>query len=261
MKGRAVRPDDGQQRARITSGATGPAGSLLRLTPAGDAARMWLSTSIALLALTIGAFVAGAPFRADDVLLAVNVFFGLFLMLTWVTMRRSAPADVERWALAQDPPRSRWRRFMDVLSNRKMFSGDAGMLAIQAVSAAGAAFALALLPWDGGQEQVGLRSLLCVLGVLLSWALLHVCYALYYAHLYYRGPGKPGGLEFPGEEQPAPMDFAYFAFTIGTTFATSDVSVSSSKVRRSVLVHSILAFFYNSTILALVVNLILTASR
>ena len=91
----------------------------------------------------------------------------------------------------------------------------------------------------------------------MAWALLHTSYAMYYAHLYYRDPRKAGGMEFPGEGEPAAPDFAYFAFAIGTAFATSDVSISSGTVRRSVLAHGVLAFFYNTTILAVVINLII----
>ncbi len=68
---------------------------------------------------------------------------------------------------------------------------------------------------------------------------------------------KRAGWSFPGRGEPAAPDFAYFAFAVGTTFATSDVSVSSAKVRLAVLVHGVLAFFYNTTILALVVNLVI----
>lgn len=130
------------------------------------------------------------------------------------------------------------------------------MTFIISVSVGGLGLALALLPQDGGLGAEPLRAFLCVLGVLLSWGLLHTFYALFYARLYYHIPNKPGGVEFPGGEKPAALDFAYFAFTIGTAFATSDVSISSAKIRRVVLAHGILAFFYNTTILALVVNFI-----
>jgi len=169
----------------------------------------------------------------------------------------STPAHVRAWALAQKPPRSRWGRFVGVLSDRRVFSGGAGMSLITSLSVGGLFLALGLLPQSGGLGEAPLRALLSVLGVLLSWSLLHTSYAMYYTHLYYRIPDEPGGMEFPGEEEPAAPDFAYFAFAIGTAFATSDVSVSSGEVRRTVLVHSVLAFFYNATILALVINLII----
>ena len=35
-----------------------------------------------------------------------------------------------------------------------------------------------------------------------------------------------GGLSFPGEGAPAYLDFAYFAFTLGICFQTSDVTIT-----------------------------------
>jgi len=105
-KGRAGRPDLGSTRG--TSGAvaaaTGAARSLLRLTPAGDAARMWLPTAIAVLVLAFVFFAAGESFRYVHWLLGINVLYGLILVLTWGAMWLSTPADVRRWALAQEPP-------------------------------------------------------------------------------------------------------------------------------------------------------------
>jgi uncharacterized membrane protein len=218
---------------------------------------MWLPTAIAVLVLAFVFFAAGESFRYVHWLLGINVLYGLILVLTWGAMWLSTPADVRRWALAQEPPRSsRWGRFVEVISDRRVFSGGSGMSFIISVSVGGLSLAVALLPRGEDLGAEPLRTLLCVLGVLLSWALLHTSYAMYYAHLYYRDPRKAGGMEFPGEAEPVAPDFAYFAFAIGTTFATSDVSVSSGKVRQTVLVHGVLAFFYNTAIFALVVNLV-----
>jgi uncharacterized membrane protein len=85
---------------------------------------------------------------------------------------------------------------------------------------------------------------------------LHTSYSLYYASRYYRSEKSYGGLAFPGEENPRQLDFAYFAFTIGTSFAVSDVEVTESTMRRGVLAHQILSFFYNTTILALTINFV-----
>jgi uncharacterized membrane protein len=52
-----------------------------------------------------------------------------------------------------------------------------------------------------------------------------------------------------------PSDFAYFAFTVGTSFAVSDVDVTDDTMRRAVLGHQILSFFYNTSILATVITL------
>lgn len=131
------------------------------------------------------------------------------------------------------------------------------MLNIIFFSLFGLVFALALLPESYGLGSELLRAILCVGGVVTAWTLLHTSYALYYTHLYYREQ-TPGGLGFPGSEEPDALDFAYFAFTIGISFAVSDVEVTARRIRRVTLFHGILAFFYNAAILALVINLILT---
>ena len=63
------------------------------------------------------------------------------------------------------------------------------------------------------------------------------------------------GLAFPGEQSPKQRDFAYFAFTVGTSFAVSDVDVTDDAMRHAVLGHQVLSFFYNTSILATVVTL------
>jgi Protein of unknown function (DUF1345) len=242
--------------ATYVDAVRGAAKFLLSLTPSGDAMRIWVPTGVALLVQAFVFFTIREPLQYVHMLLATNIFYGLFLALTWGAMRSSMPTDVQRWALAQERTGSRWRRFLEESSGRRVFSGGAGTNTIISFSLAGLFLAVALLPRGEDLGAEPLVALLCVLGVLMSWGLLHTSYAMYYAHLYYRTPSKRGGMEFPGEEEPAALDFAYFAFTIGTAFSTSDVSVSSSKIRRKVLIHSVLAFFYNTTILALVVNLI-----
>lgn len=87
----------------------------------------------------------------------------------------------------------------------------------------------------------------------LGWAVLQVLAAYRYAHLFY-SPDPDGGLDFPATTAPGTWDFMYFAFTIGMTAQVSDVSVTSSRLRRTVLFHSVCSFFYNTVILALAVN-------
>ena len=51
-------------------------------------------------------------------------------------------------------------------------------------------------------------------------------------------------------------DYMYFAITIGTTFATSDVEVRSSRTRWIVMTHTVLAFLYNAVVVGVVVKLL-----
>lgn len=98
--------------------------------------------------------------------------------------------------------------------------------------------------------------ILCLAAVGTAWALTHTAYTLRYAHLYYRDDGDgEGGLAFPGDGAPAYLDFAYFAFTLGICFQTSDVTITSRQIRHAVLAHAVLSFAYNTTIVATAVSL------
>lgn len=91
--------------------------------------------------------------------------------------------------------------------------------------------------------------------LLLSWLFLNTMFALHYAHRYYAlsGSGAPC-LQFPGTTEPDYWDFVYFAFTIGMTFQVSDVPIADRELRRLVLMHGMIAFFFNVIIIALTVN-------
>ncbi len=93
--------------------------------------------------------------------------------------------------------------------------------------------------------------------MILSWALTHTAFTLRYAHLSPREDAEGvGGIEFPGGGRPCYLDFAYLAFTIGMCFQVSDTTVCSRQIRSTVLLHAALSFFYNTAILAFVLNLV-----
>ena len=90
--------------------------------------------------------------------------------------------------------------------------------------------------------------------------LIHTLFTLGYAHLYYHvsiaGVADNAAFDFPNEPQPDYLDFAYFSFVLGMTFQVSDVAIKSRKVRRLALIHSFLAFVYNTVIVALSINIV-----
>ena len=57
-------------------------------------------------------------------------------------------------------------------------------------------------------------------------------------------------------QAPAYLDFAYYAFTIGMCFQTSDVTITSRQIRRTTMTHAVLSFIYNTAILATAVSLV-----
>lgn len=93
--------------------------------------------------------------------------------------------------------------------------------------------------------------------VACSWLLLPTLFTLTYASLYYR-VAAGAGLHFPEADanfKPDYSDFAYFAFTIAVASQTADVSITTRSMRRLALLQSVLAFVFNTTILAFTVNI------
>lgn len=98
-----------------------------------------------------------------------------------------------------------------------------------------------------------------MLGVVLSWFVVHTLFAARYARIYYTGPD--GGVNFNQPEPPRYSDFAYVAFTIGTTFQISDTNLTSNEMRRTVLRHSMVSYLFGAFIIAVTVNLLAGLAR
>jgi uncharacterized membrane protein len=102
-------------------------------------------------------------------------------------------------------------------------------------------------------------SLACITAIVVSWAMVHTSFTFRYAHLFYGDENKhfsqhAHGLIFPEELHPDYFDFAYFSFVIGMTFQVSDVVITAKGVRRLVLIHSLIAFIFNTVIIALTIS-------
>ena len=122
-----------------------------------------------------------------------------------------------------------------------------------------------------GKHSLGHSRLLLglsVIAVLLAWFHLHTTFGQHYARLYYEAKdihGRPfqegmrKGFAFPGTEQPTYLDFLYVSFTLALTYSMSDVNVKSELMRRTVLIHSLVSFFFYSTVLAGVLNAVVTS--
>jgi len=114
-----------------------------------------------------------------------------------------------------------------------------------------------------GQRGYYYHIVLSIASVSCSWFLIHTIFAFRYAHLYYTCKMEEdinkecrGGLEFPNDKVPDYLDFAYFSFGLGMTFQVSDVQVTSGIIRRLTLLHSLIAFLFNTIFVALIINII-----
>lgn len=98
--------------------------------------------------------------------------------------------------------------------------------------------------------------LLTAITLMGTWLLVPTAFAIHYAHLFYQHRGSKPILLFPDEiAEPMYSDFLYFSFTIAVAAQTADIAVGSSKMRRLVLIQSILAFVFNLAILGLSINI------
>lgn len=99
---------------------------------------------------------------------------------------------------------------------------------------------------------------LVVATLALAWLFSNTVYALHYAHLFYSDAegGDAGGISFPSCATPTYWDFAYFSFTLGMTFQTSDVEVTATGIRKTVIGHCLAAFVFNIGVLAFTINVL-----
>jgi uncharacterized membrane protein len=107
-----------------------------------------------------------------------------------------------------------------------------------------------------GSERVW-QVLLAALTVLTSWTFTQVLFAVHYAHDFYlaRHGGGPDPLHFPGTKDPGYADFLHFACVIGAAMQTADISFHGRALRPVGTLHCVLSFFFNTTLVALAINM------
>lgn len=139
---------------------------------------------------------------------------------------------------------------------------DANRLLVLIVTTLVTAVVMAAIAGELPQAKAGdLLAMVKLTGTLLMiWLFANLVYTLHYAHYYYatepENGGDVGGLEFKGTSVPDYSDFAYFAFTLGMTFQTSDVTIRAQPLRHVALLHSFAAFIFNIGVIAFTINAI-----
>lgn len=180
----------------------------------------------------------------SNVMIGWDTFSLSMIVLIWATFFVTTSKQIREQSKVQDS--SRILVFIIIL-----IANIAGFLAV-------------LLLIITKKKSVGVESvqlLIAVVGMLLSWFLIHTIFTLRYAHIYYgddktKADAHAGGLLFPGNERPEYFDFAYFSFVLGMTFQVSDVQITSKRFRKLALLHGLLSFGFNTIMIALTINLI-----
>jgi uncharacterized membrane protein len=113
-----------------------------------------------------------------------------------------------------------------------------------------------------GGPSLAVHVALTGITIALSWLFVQILFSLHYAREYY-APNEAvapeelhGGLVFPGSKLPLSWDFFYFSVIIGSAFATADVDIESPKIRSIATIQTLIAFAFNTLVLALTVNLV-----
>jgi uncharacterized membrane protein len=169
------------------------------------------------------------------------------IILNWIIILTSHPMEVKKIAKLQDSSR---RMLFIFIITASMVSLVAIIFLLKSVKGVSEA---------AKNEHIALA----ISAVAVSWWLVHTVFTLKYAHMYYdtsTDDGKPlkvGGLDFPANlKDPDYLDFVYFAFVVGMTFQVSDVVITDRQIRHACLIHGIISFVFNTTIVALSINVI-----
>lgn len=194
------------------------------------------------------AFAVGAVFYylkwsvQESIIFSWLTFGGLYLLESVITMIRIPSKSIRLRAKEEDL--GVWMQFI---------------VLVMTCSTA----LIAIIFWNSDNnihfsKHSTIHEIFFIATVTLAWMVLHLSFTFRYAHLYYGDKNEKAedsrGLDFPGEEHPDYFDFAYYSFTIGMTFQVSDVVIKKKGLRRLTLAHSLVAFFFNTILIAITIN-------
>ena len=229
-------------KTEAKTGAPSPAGRRRPPVWRHLAARPRLAAALAVFGVVAAALSVLEPWRWPTIaLIAWNTAVALLIGLDLAMMAHSdEPSMRARAALLDD--------------------GDEAILALSVAAGVASLIAivgeLAVVKDLTGFSRVAHIALAGVT-VVTAWTFIQVMFAVHYAHEWSLRLGSTGGpgLHIPGEEHPDYWDFLYVAIVIGTSGQTADVEFTSKRMRRIGLAHCALAFFFNTTVLALTINI------
>jgi uncharacterized membrane protein len=180
-------------------------------------------------------------------LIAWNIGTWPYIALTVRAMARANEASIRRHALMGDES-----RFL-VLT----FCMAAALASLAAIIAQ-------LGSVKEAQGLLKIEHLILAFGTVVSaFVFIHLVFTQHYAHEFFILRASEvslpeearGGLRFPYTAKPTFADFAYYAFVIGCACQTADVETTSSPMRTVTVIHGVLSFFFNTSVLALTINI------
>jgi uncharacterized membrane protein len=104
------------------------------------------------------------------------------------------------------------------------------------------------------QAEKSVHVVLAAFTVIDAWILIPTMFTMHYADMFYSAEPDARPLRFPDTKMPEFWDFTYFSFTIAAACQTADVSTTPGAIRKVLIAHSVLSFFFNAAILGLAIN-------
>ena len=173
------------------------------------------------------------------VLAGWDVTSAAFIAIVYVGIRGKDAAATQRVAVSEDNSRA---------------ASDAILVGANIASLVSVAFALIAAGSTHGLIKSVITTLV-VVSVVLSWAAVHVVFALRYARLYY---AQGGGIDFHSDALPDFKDFLYVALTVGMTFQVSDTDLNAKSIRMTAIRHALLSYLFGVVVFSTTINVIAT---
>ncbi|MFI4967036.1 MAG: DUF1345 domain-containing protein [Caulobacterales bacterium] len=214
------------------------------LGPLGPRPRLTASIAVGLAVGVACALFAKEMRGTTTLILGWDALSFTFLGSMFFTWFQHEPQDIRGQAAVDD-------------EGRGTISTLVVVAAAASVWAVGAELSLAK---DAHGIMKAAHVVLAFVTVIASWLMVQLIFALHYAHEYYGIDADDGardaeGIEFPGKEAPDYWDFLYFSVVIGVACATADANITSKGLRRLATLHCLVAFAFNTIIVALTINL------
>ncbi|MQY07271.1 DUF1345 domain-containing protein [Actinomadura macrotermitis] len=181
---------------------------------------------------------------ADACVLVLLAYLLPYLVMTSVAFTTASPERVRTWAR---------REARGTVLQRYVYGTAPGPGVSIFIAAAALVVAMVWLPGHIGSAIPPFpRTAVALVLVAGCWICVAVCFAV--AFQADNLVEDERALSFPDDATPAWADYMYFALSVMTTFGTTDVTVTSREMRRTVAVNSVIAFVFNTITVASLVS-------
>lgn len=226
----------------------------------GELPRVSLVTVLAVVVTLLVAEIYGVregsggmeAFTYDLLVIWLIAYFASYTLLTWVVFHLAPGGRIAAWARSEE--RGTW-------AQRYVYGTAPGPGMSIFVGVAALLVAVLWLPGDVADASAFPATVRTVLGIVLvvvAWLTVAVSFTVAYLAEDLQSEGA--AMAFPGtkDREWRPLsDYAYVSVALSTTFGTTDVSLTTTEVRRTAMVHALVAFIFNSVVLAIVVSVLL----